>query len=728
DATALSAIPVSSVPKSARNQSTAVQIESQLEGLGGSSPLQTAVPTSRLQPHQFFIPVLASAPERYAYLRQLPSIQPPEGHWNINGIREDYFVVLPDIGRRVPLPQRGLAWTSLAYLIIDDMDPDVFTAPQRKALVDWLHWGGQMLVSGPDSIEQLQGSFLEEYLPVLPAPVSEVSEDRIARLDDYWSRVPEKAKRPPQAYKLAQAEQPPIQALEFSLAEGASFVPHTADLVATRRVGRGRVTATAFRLTDKRLINWGCFDDFFNACLLQRPARVFSENVEADVLFLNFVSEERHQDARTRTGLRFFSRDASHTGGRHSPHRYRVDKIPKEFTQSRAPIGTHARERTAIALQPQVAPNASDIADWGLGSVRPGEGFSLDPIAGVAGWNDFSEAATASREALVKASGISVPNKKFISRVLLGYLICLVPLNWLVFKAMGRVEWAWFAAPLIAISGAILVIQVAQLDIGFARSRTDVNLLELQADYPRGHLTSFSGLYTSLSTQYSAHVEDRTAMLLPFSTDPSNAQLRLQNEQEVSLHYDREARLDGYPVFSNSTGMMHSEDMVDLPGVLEAQLIGADEVELTNATGLPLQSVIVMQRLGDGVRLATTPTLAADEPQTLAFGDPGEVATILESLEDHPVTAAATPEGVVSLRGLYQLATDARQLEPGQLRLVGWCDQGLGVVRIQPEAKQHTSRTLVVANLRYDQPSAPQRDLNHPEDCDWGDFQEEVIQ
>ena len=42
------------------------------------------------------------------------------------------------------------------------------------------------------------------------------------------------------------------------------------------------------------------------------------------------------------------------------------------------------------------------------------------------------------------------------------------PFNWLLFKMLGRVEWAWIAAPAIALVRAACVIKLAQLDIGFA--------------------------------------------------------------------------------------------------------------------------------------------------------------------------------------------------------------------------------------------------------------------
>ena len=32
-------------------------------------------------------------------------------------------------------------------------------------MLDWLHWGGQLIISGPESLEALRDSFLADYLP-----------------------------------------------------------------------------------------------------------------------------------------------------------------------------------------------------------------------------------------------------------------------------------------------------------------------------------------------------------------------------------------------------------------------------------------------------------------------------------------------------------------------------------------------------------------------------------
>ena len=103
---------------------------------------------------------------------------------------------------------------------------------------------------------------------------------------------------------------------------------------------------------------------------------------------------------------------------------------------------------------------------------------------------------------LREAAGVEVPDAGFVVLCLAAYLVALVPLNWLVFRTIGRVEWAWIAAPIIAIIGTWVIVQRARLDIGFVRSQTEIGILEQQPDHPRAHLSRYTALYTSLSTTY----------------------------------------------------------------------------------------------------------------------------------------------------------------------------------------------------------------------------------
>ena len=183
---------------------------------------------------------------------------------------------------------------------------------------------------------------------------------------------------------------------------------------------------------------------------------------------------------------------------------------------------------------------------------------------GVAAWNDFSPLADAARDSLREAAGIEIPKARFVVWVLILYLIVLVPVNWGVFAAIGRVEWAWIAAPIIAVGGMAAVVKLAQLDIGFARSQSEIAILELHNGYPRGHLTRFTALYTSLSTTYDVNPDERTTLILPFCADPNFTPRLGQSIDTVTYHCEPTVQLTDFGVSSNSTSFLHSEEMFDL--------------------------------------------------------------------------------------------------------------------------------------------------------------------
>ena len=137
-------------------------------------------------------------------------------------------------------------------------------------------------------------------------------------------------------------------------------------------------------------------------------------------------------------------------------------------------------------------------------------------MPGLGAWNDFSPVAQAARRALADAGGIKVPQRSFIVWVVVGYLCVLVPANWIVFRFLGRVEWAWIAAPLIAIACTVVVIQQAQLNIGFARSRNEIAVIEMQPGYSRVHVARYTVLYTSLATRYEFRLGDPGGQIMPF--------------------------------------------------------------------------------------------------------------------------------------------------------------------------------------------------------------------
>ena len=93
-------------------------------------------------------------------------------------------------------------------------------------------------------------------------------------LNEKWSKRP--------AGRLQLGSETPPQVIELELQAGAEFASGAGELVAERRVGRGRIVTTAFSLSTREFVNWDPgFDNFFNGCLLRRPPRRFSYSAEA---------------------------------------------------------------------------------------------------------------------------------------------------------------------------------------------------------------------------------------------------------------------------------------------------------------------------------------------------------------------------------------------------------------------------------------------------------------
>ena len=47
-----------------------------------------------------------------------------------------------------PLSSHPLTWTTISHVVWDGLPPDILSVAQQQALLDWLHWGGQLIFTG----------------------------------------------------------------------------------------------------------------------------------------------------------------------------------------------------------------------------------------------------------------------------------------------------------------------------------------------------------------------------------------------------------------------------------------------------------------------------------------------------------------------------------------------------------------------------------------------------
>jgi hypothetical protein len=676
----------------------AIEVRSELTERGFGRSLRTQVPVARIPSYQYYFVVLAKEPSRYALVKTLDLVNVP---WDGETEEDDtddplhYRVVSLAVDRVIPLPDNPLTWSSIAYLLWDNVDPKLFTPEQARALVDWLHWGGQLVVSGPDSLDLLNGSFLEPYLPATSGGSRLIAADDLGELNRNWTiRSPRGGQplAPKTAWSGIELVQPPDQQKLDVLGQS------TGGLIVERRVGRGRIVVSAMQLAERELVNWkGGFESLFNGGILRRPRREYRPGYygELTLAWADPQLMNRRLDARLTTGLRYFARDLG--------------------------IDTNYRYVDVSGSAAGASPNQSPIRE-----LRPPE-----QAGGIGAWNDFSATASAAREALVEAAGVEVPDTSFVVICLTMYLVALVPLNWLVFNAIGRVEWAWIAAPVIAVLGTWAIVDRARLDIGFVRAQTEIGVLELQPNYDRGLLARYTALYTSLSTTYDLEFENLSTVAAPFSTNDNPPEPSIAEDGAV-YRYERfdAVRLAGVFVPSNTTNMVHSEQMLPLTGAIRLdRSVSQGRQQIENRSELTLHSVAIVERTASAKETSTADAMPPGL-RGLWIGElrPGEsrpasfALPIAVGQDESPFAEERAAEERLqnvprlNLEPLFRLALDVNSFEPGERRLVARVDEVLAGETVSPAASQVRGAVLVVAHLDYGPAPEPLPDLNTRQD------------
>lgn len=654
-----------------------------------SDPRPTEIWQSNVRamgPHQMAVVILAREPSTYTGWTKMMAGIPSSTTRDSLSIEQGryYRFVLPENPEKPLLAPSFLFWTNISHLIWDGFDPNQLDVDQQRALVDWLHWGGQItILGGADSrLGLLRESVLAPYLPAdlggtnrqlatadlnpLAAayrppfrPVDSMNEEEKEALAQdaqranrrQWAIEPGPANPYyDPASSIVTPDRTPVFFSSLQPRPGATVIPFgtddTSPLAVEWRVGRGRITILALTPTDPSLTRWRGLDTLVRRVVLRRPE-------EALPPARTSVGNERKAPIIAGPDLTWLRIAARDTGGPVT-----IDPTQRETTYSPA-FGA------SLAIDDNIYPKEE-----------------------VATWTDASILPTMAREQLEKASGINIPEFSFVAKSLAVYLILLVPLNWLIFKTFGRKELAWLVVPVLALSAALVIERLAAYDLGFTRGRDEIALLEIQTDYPRGHLSRFGALAaTGRDTFQIGFPNDLNAVCLPQAYSASRA----DESQTSTFSYTPLPTLSSFQVQPRSLSFYRSEQMVGLPGPIRMIENGSDTF-IENRTKLNLHNVVItgpqgarfaMGELGAGQsRLITdSDTLVATESivsrkELLGDLDP---EPFLNLLADNPFKSAVDLDG---------------------WRLVGWSDAMIEGTVVEPAPDRVRGFTLVIAHLK----------------------------
>jgi hypothetical protein len=659
----------------------------------GTPILEENFPCTMLDGYQYDLVVLSRDISRHLFWRGLDCIV-----WKrSDDIQENRLVPhrIIDIQEdeiSTQFPNRLATMTAMSHVVINDVSLSVMTQEQQEALADWLHFGGTIIINGPEALGSIEASQLKDWSPLINLLEGEWSEDSQVEFDRAWTI------RIAGGERINFQNDRKIPILRGDLTENASWVPTLEGLVAERLVGQGRVVITTFPMTDAAFLRWPSYSSLIHNAILRKPHRTPSLGTEASTLYADsFEGTERNPFHSTR--LRLWARDLDASTAR-------TDRE----TENRRPENDFAR-------------------------------FPVKKSTSLGAWNPDSNIVEKATECLRESSGISVPKVATILKLLVGYLIVLVPINWLFFRLLGRVELAWVAAPIIAMLGAVYVAGSVRLDVGFSRSQTSFGFLEVHNEHPRGMLSTFYAFYTSLSTNYEAVYKEGNGLVAPVL----RGAMRTGVGEGQSLEYwnadDRGSGLQRFSVLSNSTGMLQSEEMVGLSGALRWSMDSENsKIQLKNDTTIPIRD-IGMLGINDQGKLMMS-WIGTIEPgqSTAQFVQPrspssklvntvlpergvvsvsgNRLRTIQEGRrwfpqwEDNPLlkkpTSIRSTDGLlwtdepvddVYMGAMLLVVAERYPLQKGEYIALGWTDANPSGLQISPKSSEQKHKTIVLMHI-----------------------------
>jgi len=652
-----------------------------------------------LEPHQMLVVILSkestgtyAAWNRYQAL--FPQSVERDDVTSFEKLRY-YRLVLPLNPEKPPLSPHPLTWTTISHVIWDDLPPETLSPSQQQAMLDWLHWGGQISLMGGagSAFSVLKDSFLGPYLPAEASGENALlSREALTPLSNAYPplRMPSRAEsddenaraRPnPESPYRGYLPPVPINAPRGRPVFLAGLIPKLGSvgiplgdpgnrLVGVeRRVGRGRVLMLALDPTDPALAVWPGLDTFIRRVILRRP--------EEDPIVANRGTRRRHAIEASRRGP-LYGTDLTWV-------RYLSRDLDTSLTETTDP-------------GPETEPTLDVLIDRAGAVPPPGsEEITADraPERHVAEWVDTRGLPRLSRELLEEASGIKIPSALFVLKLVLAYILTLVPVNWLVCRYLiGRREMAWVLVPILSLGFAVGVERAAAYDVGFNSACDEIDVVEIYGGYSRAHVTRFSSLYSTGRTRFTlSYPSDPTALALPLDTGRT---LRGEDVSTTVWHSYPVPALEGYLVQPRSLGMVRSEGMEPLEGTITLETTDRAPC-VVNRSGFELTDAVLVDVGGTKARretyLGTIPS--------------GGVAVVKEV--PRVTTAPVSNQALRPQRYLRALRVshEERPENQGELRLVAWVPQPLGGQKIVPTVDRHRGFTAIVAHLRNGPPPAP---------------------
>lgn len=561
------------------------------------------------------------------------------------------------------LPSNSMAWDVIGVLIWNDGDPALMPSTTKQALVDWIAAGGTLLINTPAAAQSLVAEPFAELMPLKVGTAAEealATESQLARFD-----VPRAAYDRPTLGADAYAESitQPFDGPSESSPDSEPYVVEDATLIDT---SNDRPAPSDLPVKSSSIAAGAAWVSTQQNLIAER--HIGRGRVLATTFDLN------HEDFRQWDAVGNWF----HTVVMRLPPRH-WDRLQNYYA-----------ERGGRTLP---------VGPYRLSSISYSSGESPALAA-----NDNDVASTIARPYVQSETKIKTPARSSVLRMMLSYIGVVVVANYVLFRLIDRVQWAWIALPILAVAGVVFFIRALQLEIGFNRSQQGMGVLQIYSDYPRAHLSQFTSVYSSLS-------ESVDAVLPPESGFVRLSSIAVPPDGSLDYRYaDRDGEgLVGFPLRSQTAAMIHSEEIVDCGGSIEYRpppdrgFSGQVAGEFVNHSEIDLRDAFVVYNSADADLVAAIGDLPRGA--TAALNDKKWISP---DKWDSNMLSPQAPS--TALADCLQLATS----ESTGVVLIGWTDRGFSQLQISPPRATQENRTVVYGTWSTGTTDLPSPDTDRP--------------
>ncbi|MEN9936534.1 MAG: hypothetical protein RLZZ387_3113 [Chloroflexota bacterium] len=330
----------------------------------------------------------------------------------------------------------------------------------------------------------------------------------------------------------------------------------------------------------------------------------------------------------------------------------------------------------------------------------PGEtplwGAVLEPLAAFVPGTAARVNQTSLLQNVLQLPALGLPSAGVLMAFLLGYILLIGPLNYLLLRRLGRLEWAWLTIPL-----TVLVFSAGLYAVGFggrggSSQLSQVAVVQGAEGQPRGFATAYVGLFSPRRASYTIGVPGGALVSETRGFD------ELPGRDAVVLADDAGVSVPDVLVDIGSVRTLVAETPVDLPLGVQSALRddgGALSGEIRYDGPAALEDAVLVrgvafQELGTlspgASQQINLSTAARSFPWGVRLPEAGlfnrkQLLSSLFSGESARLAGAATPNGAIDADGVY---------------LLGWATTPSVPVQVDGREQQQSALTLYIIRLR----------------------------